>query len=145
MQKDFDLWNEKKKVVNTHDTNEIYFYEREIWWVHLGANVGFEQDGTGDRFDRPVVIVKKFNPRVFLCIPVSTTEKEGKYYFSVGIVENRRAKAVLSQLRLLDAKRLINRAGILEVTIFDEMVKMLIKTLFTKIGKNSPPSLAGRG
>ena len=64
---------------------------------------------------------------MFLCIPLSTTEKEGKYYFSVGIVENRRAKAVLSQLRLLDAKRLINRAGILEVTIFDEMVKMLTK------------------
>lgn len=46
MKKDFDEWNAKKKEI--HKGGEAPFYnEREIWWCALGANVGFEQDGTG--------------------------------------------------------------------------------------------------
>lgn len=42
---------------------EILFYEREIWWCSLGVNIGFEQDGTNDLFERPVLVIKKIQPR----------------------------------------------------------------------------------
>jgi len=144
MEKDFDTWNHKKKQVHRTDTSDVFFYEREVWWVHLGLNVGFEQDGTGEGFDRPVVVLKKFNPDVFLAVPLSTTDKTGKYYFHVGKVEEREATAILSQIRLLDARRLINRAGTIQADIFSELVEKLVSANFPKADKNSPPPF-GRG
>jgi mRNA interferase MazF len=145
MHKDFDRWNSDKKLAQEIDTSEVFFYEREVWWVRLGVNVGFEQDGTGEVFERPVVVIKKFNPNVFIAIPLSTTTKKGKYYFKVGVVEGKEATAILSQIRLLDAKRLLNRAGILDTHTFDELVNAMITADFSNLGKSSPPPLAGRG
>ncbi|MEK7069101.1 MAG: type II toxin-antitoxin system PemK/MazF family toxin [Patescibacteria group bacterium] len=143
--KEFDRWNGKKKVVHTADTSDVYFYEREVWWVYLGANVGFEQDGTGEEFERPVLIIKKFNPNVFIGVPLSTTEKTGKYYFSIGEVESKHATAILSQIRLLDAKRLINRAGIIDSNTFDALVLALVDANFRNLGKVPPRPLRGGG
>jgi hypothetical protein len=39
-------------------------YEREISWCALGAQVGFEQDGLNENFERPVIVVKNLNGRV---------------------------------------------------------------------------------
>jgi mRNA interferase MazF len=56
MKKDFDRWNDKKKAVHDRrDTERLFFRAHEIWWAHLGVNVGYEQDGTGPDFERPVV------------------------------------------------------------------------------------------
>ena len=55
--KDFDKWNEKKKKVHNHRKNKFY-HPRDIWWCSLGLNVGFEQDGTGKEFQRPVLILR---------------------------------------------------------------------------------------
>ncbi|MBI5003667.1 type II toxin-antitoxin system PemK/MazF family toxin [Candidatus Kaiserbacteria bacterium] len=144
MEKDFDRWNDTKKDIHA-SMHEVYFYEREVWWVHLGVNIGFEQDGTGEVFERPVVIVKKYNPDVFLAVPLSTTQKIGKYYFHVGEVEGKQATAILSQIRLLDVKRLINRAGTLNTLTFDSLVDALVEANFKNVGKSSSPPLAGRG
>src|SRR3990167_9148063 len=113
MQKDFDVWNKNKKQIHERYTTDVYFYEREIWWCSLGANVGYEQDGTGEAFERPIVIIKKYNPQIFLAVPLSTTVKRGKYYASLGLVDGRDAVAILSQLRLLACNRLTTRLGIL--------------------------------
>ncbi len=129
MEKDFDRWNGLKKSIDVVSRG-VYFYEREIWWAHLGVNVGYEQDGTGKVFERPVIILKKYNPDVFLCVPLSTTKKTGTYYFSVGDVEGKQATAILSQLRLLDSKRLINRAGVLDKETFAHLVQSIINANF---------------
>jgi len=42
-----------------------FFHGREIWFCAIGANIRFEQDGSGTEFLRPVVIIKKFNKEVF--------------------------------------------------------------------------------
>ena len=55
MEKDFDRWNELKKQVNNGELLPLY-HAREIWWAHLGVNVGYEQDGTGPSNERPVLI-----------------------------------------------------------------------------------------
>ena len=43
MKKDFDSWNEKKKILNNNDVS--FYHEREVWWCSLGVNVGYEQNG----------------------------------------------------------------------------------------------------
>jgi hypothetical protein len=47
MAKDFDRWNEKKKALN-REQEPVYYHEGEIWWAHLGVNIGFEIDGKAD-------------------------------------------------------------------------------------------------
>lgn len=62
MKKDFDKWNIEKKIVDARVVNKnLFFYAREIWWCSTGLNVGVESNGKHDNFERPMLIVKKFN------------------------------------------------------------------------------------
>jgi mRNA interferase MazF len=81
MEKDFDTWNEHKKTANGSEFN-LYFYEREVWWCAIGVIVGFEQDGKGEKFARPVLVLKKYSKNVFVGIPLTTAKRESKYHHS---------------------------------------------------------------
>ncbi len=81
MKKDFQKWHSKKAKVDKVE-NRPFFHEREIWFCHLGVNVGFEQDGSGEEFLRPIVIIKKFSNEVFWAVPLTKTDKRTKFYFS---------------------------------------------------------------
>src|SRR3989344_2616537 len=102
MHKDFNKWNEKKKVIHNRG-NTPFFHEREVWWCTLGLNVGYEQDG-GDKFERPILIVKKFNRDVLWALPLTTSAKRNEYYFPISGQEG--SAVILSQLRLVSSKRL---------------------------------------
>jgi mRNA interferase MazF len=124
MKKDFLKWHKVKELI--HDSREIpYFYEREIWFCSLGLNLGFEQDGKNELFERPVVILRKFNKHVFLAVPLSSKVKRGKYYM-VFVYENVEYTALLSQVRLLDSKRLTRKVRTLPDKDF-ERLRMLLK------------------
>ncbi|MEK7107394.1 MAG: type II toxin-antitoxin system PemK/MazF family toxin [Patescibacteria group bacterium] len=110
MEKDFWIWHSKKDTVEKKKTR-VFFHEREVWFCHLGTNIGFEQDGKGENFGRPVVIFRKFNNEVFWGVPLTTRTKGGKFYLPVATGDNEPRKAILSQLRLLDAKRLYQKMG----------------------------------
>ena len=77
-----------------------------ICWCSLGINIGFEQDGKGEKSIRPVLIIKGFSQDVLLCIPLTTKLKEGKYYADIVLGDGIKRKVILSQLRLIDTKRL---------------------------------------
>jgi mRNA interferase MazF len=82
----------------------------------------------GDEFLRPVVVVKKFNNEVLWAIPLTTKEKEGKYYFSFTLGEDGVSTAILSQLRLIDAKRLEYKIGNISKSDFK-----ILKTKLTQL------------
>lgn len=126
MKKDFDAWNSEKKVLE-NGNGRVFYHAREIWWCSLGINIGFEQDGTGENFDRPVVIIKGFNGSVFFGVALTGRVKKGKYYFPLGSIDNRDASAILSQVRLIDTKRLIKKIGMLDDNIFEQL-KLALKT-----------------
>ena len=129
MEKDFERWHQHKKKLN--DTKgAALFHEREIWWCALGANVGFEQDGSSELFTRPVVILTKFNLDVCLVVPLTSRSKTGKYYFPVGTVGDRDATAVLSQIRFIDRKRLALKITTLEHTLFEALSRAIVKACF---------------
>lgn len=128
MQKDFDIWNENKKQINLLNKNH-WVKERFVYLCQLGQNVGFEEDGKGDLFLRPVLIIKTFNLCVSLVVPLTTKLKENRFYMNIGYIKNSEASAILSQIRLVDTKRLIKKIDKIDIVTFTK-VKDAIKNLF---------------
>ncbi len=108
MIKDFTDWHGVKTEIQQR--NPPTFREREIWWCNLGLNVGDETDGKHEHFMRPVLVLRKFNSRNFLAIPISTKHKDNPYYFRFHFHGGVRS-AMLSQVRMMDARRLVRRMG----------------------------------
>ncbi len=113
MSKAFDAWNEEKKLINQKNQNR-YYHPREVWWCTLGVNVGFEQDGTGKDFQRPVLILRAFSRHVCLVVPLTTSLKANPYHVPLGGIGNKKSFAIISQVRLIDTKRLTNRMAVLD-------------------------------
>ena len=128
MSKPFREWTENKIVINDLGTTKLY-HTRDVWWCSLGVNIGFEQDGTGQEFQRPVLIVKGFSKQVCLVVPLTTSQKVNPYHIRIGDVDGKGASAIISQVRLIDTKRLINKIGVVDKTTF-EQIKKAIKGFF---------------
>ncbi|PWT81343.1 MAG: hypothetical protein C5B44_03980 [Acidobacteria bacterium] len=131
MEKEFDPWNEQKKLLHNTDGSAL-FHEREVWWCALGVNIGFEQDGGNKNFQRPVVILKKFNLDVCLVVPLTARAKKGKYYISLGKIAGRDATAILSQIRFVDRKRLANKICTLDEDLFSMLADSILKSIFMR-------------
>lgn len=127
MYKDFDQWNTEKKSLQISGKNRFY-HEREIWWCSLGINIGFEEDGKGSHFERPVVVIRPFSKHLCWVVPLSTSTKSNPYYIPIGQIQGQSASAIISQMRPLDTKRFINRIGHLDHVSF-ERTKQAIKDL----------------
>ncbi len=112
MNKNFDKWNEIKKRIN-NIVPSLNFKEREVWFSFVGVNVRFEEDGKGEDFMRPVVIVKKFSKEMFLGIPCTTIEKDNPFYVYIGNFKGNKNFAILSQIRLYSASRLAYKIGVI--------------------------------
>jgi len=104
---EFDSWNEiKKQIDKVDDKPDRFPQEGEVWMSVLGRNIGFEQNGAGADFARPVLIVKKFNNRMFWGAPLSTKQKDFDFYFNYIDPDNLPVSAILAQMRLISVKRL---------------------------------------
>ena len=127
--KNFREWHHKKRTLHNKKARP-FFHRREVWFCSLGENIGFEQDGGGKQFLRPVIVIKKFNNQVFWALPLTKTAKTGKYYYKLQ-VSNRKEKStvILSQFRLVDAKRLQYKIGDLTEKDFLETKKRIISLL----------------
>lgn len=129
MRKDFSQWHAKKSNLHSSVERRVYFNEREVWWCSLGANIGYEQDGKGTDFMRPIVVLKQFNKEVFWAVPLTTQSKVGKYYFPVDLGDGRVRQIILSQMRLADAKRLKKKLAVVSLDQFRELRKAIIALL----------------
>lgn len=129
MAKDFGKWHERKRKIEDKVRPDFY-HEREIWWCSLGENIGFEQDGKGDDFIRPVLILKGFNKEILLCVALIGRKKQGKYYMYLGKINGKDSTVVLSQVRLVDSKRLMKKMDVLNPTTFKEVRVALQRLIF---------------
>lgn len=120
MKKDFDAWNELKKSIQ-QNTQEIYFNEAEVWWCTLGINVGHEQDGVGNLAQRPVLVLKKLSAETCVVAPLTSSHKIHPLRIFVGITNERKSYAILSQLRVVDTKRFMERIITIESDRFEEI------------------------
>ncbi len=98
--KNFDVWNDLKKTLHTSVKNHKSFHEGDIWWCSVGLNVGSEQDGKNNLFERPVIVIKKINNDLAIILPLTSIVKRPSYY-----VHLEHGYVMLSQVRLISAKR----------------------------------------
>jgi PemK-like, MazF-like toxin of type II toxin-antitoxin system len=123
--KDFKKWHGLKSHIHNSTDDRPFFYEREIWFCYMGENVGFEQDGKGDSFLRPVMIIRKFNHEIFWGIPLTSKLRHTIHYAEVTMKNGLKGSVILSQLRLMDAKRLSHRIEVIPHIEFSVITKKL--------------------
>lgn len=119
MEKDFTGWHTIKAESQARQ-NSPTFEEREIWWCRIGVNIGDEEDGKGANFNRPILVFRKFNKKIFWGIPLTTQVKEKKHYHQIHFKDKTQC-VMLTQMRLFDNKRLMNNMGKLTAEQFKEI------------------------
>ena len=123
MEKDFDTWNKEKKLVDKKLINKnLYFYAREIWWCSAGLNVGVEADGKNENFERPMLIIKKFNAEMVWVLPLTTKEKNNRYHYKL-THETIKSWVILSQIKTVSTKRLLRKIGSISKSDLNEVLK----------------------
>jgi mRNA-degrading endonuclease toxin of MazEF toxin-antitoxin module len=142
----FDSWNKNKKYIDQLNQN-ILFHEGEIWWIQLGINVGIEQNGKGDNFSRPVLILKKYNRSHCLVVPLTTKKPLKQFSFhldsSLGFLK-KESWIVFSQIRVIDSKRFFERMGRLPNFVFERIKKEAREKILPLPSSTSPaPEEAG--
>ena len=129
--KKFQEWFSLKQTLD-NATQFPRFEEGQIWWCYLGENIGHEENGKGEKFLRPVVILKKFNQRLFYGIPTSSIYKDNPYYHELKF-KDKTSYALLSQMRAIDAKRLSYKMARIPDGDFIVLKKRISKLI---LGKN---------
>jgi mRNA interferase MazF len=132
MKKNFDEWNEiKKKISLSDDVSSMFYKEREVWWCTLGINIGFEQDGKGTGFRRPVLIMKKINRHTVIVLPLTTKIKENVWsYVKIDCPDNLPRSIIISQVRLIDVRRLAGKMFTINIEAFVH-IKKEVRNLFS--------------
>lgn len=125
--KDFDGWHPLKKKIEK-ECRVPTIRQRDIWWCSIGVNIGVEQDGKNALYERPVLVVRKFNNRHFMGVPLTTQLKDfplrhNVFYRSQGQV--REGQALLSQMRSYDAMRLTRHVAKLGTKQFKELMESI--------------------
>lgn len=108
--KNFDDWNTLKQITESKK-QRVYFKERDIFWLKLGENIGHKQNGKGEKFQRPVLVVRKYTNEMFLGVPLSTTMRDGSFFFQFLFLDDKISTALLVQNRLFSSKRLMKKIG----------------------------------
>lgn len=133
-QDNFDRWNSIKKQL--HNKEEIIrFKEREIYFMSIGQNIGYESYGKDQLFLRPVLVYKKLSHQTFIGIPLTSREKSGSYYFTFNYKKNKSSTAMLNQMRVFDIKRSEYYSGKINKNIskkLNEKVKEFISITSSK-------------
>ncbi len=116
----YDKWNELKQAIEIR--KPILFGERDILFISMGQNIGYEQYGKGEEFLRPVVVLKKFSKNLFLGVPLSSQEKNGFFFHKITF-KQRENTALLLQSKTFDSKRIKYKLAKLSKNEFNKLVE----------------------
>ena len=119
----FVAWTKLKIKLHLTD-KRLYFKEREIWWCSLGVNIGHEENGKHEFFERPVLMLKKFNREALWILPMSSQWKNTPYHYN-SVYAGVRYSVRISQLRLVSSKRLSRRIRELPAVEFQKIVTQI--------------------
>lgn len=124
----FVEWTKLKIKIHVSE-RVLYFREGEIWWVSLGANIGHEQDGKNQNFERPILVLRKFNEHLLWALPLTSQVKEENKYYHQYEFGGEIFAAVLTQLRLLSSKRLLRKIGVFSLEDFEHIREKIRKLI----------------
>lgn len=127
MGKDFDAWNEKKKLTEKKPAI-VGINRREIWWVTFGINLGVETDGKNPNYERPALVIQKFNKDMVWILPITSKEKFDEFHLGF-IFKDRDLFIKLTQIRTVSTKRFLRKIGMMRQEDFAVAIKKLKKFL----------------
>jgi len=96
-----------------------FYHARDVWWCSLGVNVSYEHDGEGLQFERPILILRGLGKGTCLAIPLTTSDSKHPMRVPVGNIDGKPASAVISQIRVIDTRRLINKICYLDEVVYE--------------------------
>lgn len=122
----FNDWNYKKKTIQFKGENLDKFPKvGEVWFISMGKNIGYEQNGSGKEFERPVLIIRKWNNHMMWCVPLSTKQKELDFYYNFTDESGREVSAILAQFKLISTNRCRRKLYLLDNVNFDRIISKL--------------------
>lgn len=121
-EKEFDSWNNLKKKLDNRP--QVYCREGDIWWCHFGINVGYEQNGSGTDFLRPVIVLKRINHGTLICLPLTTQLRHNKDHVAIYFKDSFET-VILSQIKMIDARRLLKWRGQVSMYLLWKIKKAL--------------------
>lgn len=101
-------------------------------------NIGSEQDGKNDSFERPVLIVRRISRDSCIILPFTSKIVDSDYRVtteSTGI----QAQVVLSQIKTISSKRLLRKIGKIKTIIFYEILIKLSFIILGVLKDETPP------
>jgi len=123
---DFDKWNVLKKSLHVGVEKPQCFPKcGEVWMAHLGKNIGFEQNGSGSNFSRPMLITKKFNNHMFWAVPLTTKQKSLDFFHNFTDPNGIEVAVILAQLRLVSVSRMRRKLYELPANQLQEIIQKL--------------------
>ncbi len=133
--KDFDSWNilkcklNKRLVFDEQNKVNILAKSRELWWCHVGINIGSEEDGKHSEYERPVVILNKLSPVTYLVVPTTSKFKNQKYRVIAKSSNGKFSYALLDQIKVIDARRLKRKIDV----ILEDDFNLILKKINTEV------------
>ncbi|MFA4975241.1 MAG: type II toxin-antitoxin system PemK/MazF family toxin [Candidatus Paceibacterota bacterium] len=138
---EFVKWVKVKVRIHIADNLNLSYKQRDIWWANVGLNVGSEQNGKDEEFQRPVLVLRKFGQHIFWAIPLTSQKKDNKYHIEIKykeyyenivgelISEDKEGRIILNQLKTMSSKRLIRKIGVMseeDFNVIREKIKNVI-------------------
>jgi mRNA interferase MazF len=130
-------WAKLKFHVNARKKS-IFPKRKEIWWASLGQNVGVEINGKNSQFERPVLVLKVFNPHSYLVAPITTNTRKGEYIYLFNSSLDEPRAVNVAQLRTISSKRFLRMLEVMSDENFDQIISTIQDFL-----KSGNPSLCG--
>ena len=126
----YNEWNKQKVLLQTSETKgQPYPREGEVWMSFVGKNIGFEQNGAEEGFSRPVLVIKKFNNKIYWIVPLSSRQKSINFYYNFTDPNNLFVSLIMAQLRLISIKRFKRKMYDMPCGIFESVRIKLMEYL----------------
>ena len=125
--KEFDTWNNLKKKIELRE-NPPFANKRDIWWCSIGLNIGSEQDGKNELFERPVLVIKVYSKTMLRVIPLTSKSKMSPYHVPISY-SGRIGTAVVSQAKTISTKRLSRKLSRLDPVQFKKVLQAVRESL----------------
>ncbi len=131
MQDKIKKWTNIKINIEEFKRKDFYINTREVWNINLWQNIWYESYWKWDFFIRPVLVIKIVWSVIFVATMTTNWKDDNKFYFKLdNRYFNKKSYITLSQVRILDKKRFIEKIWKIDTSDFIEIKKNLKQILF---------------
>ena len=124
-------WNNIKIWIEEKDRRKFFINSREVWNIYIWKNIWYESFWKWDLFTRPVLVIKIVGSMIFTVSMTTAWKDNNKFYYKLdNKYFNKSSYLTLSQVKVLDKKRFIERIWKIDTPEFIDIKNNLKQILF---------------